>query len=474
MFYRGRNSIVELYIKYFERDFILMNKELPILNRTLTLRHLVFFGLAFMAPMVFFLTYGVVVQISEGMLPTGYAIAVIVMLFTAYSYGKMVKLYPVAGSSYTFVQKSINAHTGFLVGWAILMDYLFSPMIAALTVGIFVSSFLPFLPASIIILVFVAIISTINILGIKITVKFNTFSVALQILTIVLFIVLSIKGVVNGMGTGSLISSQPFFNPDVEFFNIFAAVPLLIFSFLGFDAVTTLSEETINPKENLPKAIFLIAIIAGIVFITVSYFAQIVYPDYHSFTHPDSAAMEIATFIGGNLFTSIFLAVLIIANFSAAVAHSASGSRVLYAMGRENVLPKKVFGYISPKFNTPIYNILLIALFCLIALFIDLATATSFVSYGALLAFTFVNLSVIFHYFIREKNRSIKGIISYLIVPLIGASLTAFMWLKLDIHSLLLGTGWVVLGIIYLLYLTKGFSQPPPVLIFEETISEHQ
>lgn len=437
------------------------------LSRTLSLRHLVFFGLAFMAPMVFFLTYGIVAQLTHGMLPTGYAIAVIVMLFTAYSYGQMVKAYPVSGSSYTFVQKAINGHNGFLVGWAIYMDYLFSPMIAALTTGIFVSAFLPFIPAPVIIIFFVLVISTINILGIKITVNFNILSVIIQVLTILFFIALSVKGVLDGVGTGTLISSLPFINPEVNSTLVLAGVPLLIFSFLGFDAVTTLSEEAIEPRKNLPKAIFLILLVAGTVFITLSYFIQLVHPDYSSFSDPDSAAIEIATFIGGNLFTSIFLAVIILANFSAATAHTASGSRVLYAMGRDNVLPNKIFGYISPRFKTPVYNILLIALFCLIGLIIDLETATSFVSFGALLAFTFVNLSVVFHYFIKEKRRDLKGAILYLLLPVIGASLTFTMWLKLDIRSLILGASWVFLGMLYLAYITKGFKQPPPELEFD-------
>lgn len=436
------------------------------LSRTLSLRHLVFFGLAFMAPMVFFLTYGIVTQLTHGMLPTGYFIAVIVMLFTAYSYGQMVRAYPLSGSSYTFVQKSINSHSGFLVGWAIYMDYLFSPMIAALTNGIFVSAFLPFIPTWSVIIFFILVITTINILGIKITVNFNIFSVALQILTIILFIILCIRGVLDGAGTGTLISTLPFFNPEVEFVLVFAGVPLLIFSFLGFDAVTTLSEEAIEPTKNLPRAIFLILLIAGTVFIILSYFIQLVHPDYTSFLDPDSAAIEIATFIGGNLFTSFFLAMIILANFSAAAAHTASGSRVLYAMGRDNVLPRKIFGYISPRFQTPVYNILLIALFCLIALIIDLETATSFVSYGALLAFTFVNLSVIFHYFIKQKNRNAKGIFFYFVLPIIGALLTATMWFQLDIRSLTLGTIWIILGIIYLAYMTKGFRKPPPEIDF--------
>lgn len=173
-------------------------------------------------------------------------------------------------------------------------------------------------------------------------------------------------------------------------------------------------------------------------------------------------------YVGGNIFTSIFVAIGLTAGFASAVASGTSASRILYAMGRENVLPIKIFGYLSPKYSTPVFNILIIGVIALSALFLNLTTAISLINFGALFAFFFVNLSVVAHYFIRKKQRSIKGIIRYLIIPLIGAALIGLLITKLDKHSLLLGGTWLLIGFIYLLNLTKMFKQLPPELGLEE------
>lgn len=245
-------------------------------------------------------------------------------------------------------------------------------------------------------------------------------------------------------------------------------IPILCFSFLGFDAVTTISEETKNPRKSIPRAIYLVTIIGGLYYFIGSYFLQLVWPDYQSFKAPEAAYMEIAMYIGGNFLISYMLAEGIMSSFSSAIASGTSASRILFAMGRERVLPAKIFGYLSPKYRTPVFNILIIGGVALSALFLSLTTAVSLINFGALFAFTFVNLSVIAHYYFRKKQRSLMGTIRYLIIPLIGASLTGFFWIKLDIYSLILGGTWFAIGFVYLLNLTKMFRQPPPELAIEQ------
>ncbi|MCP1357734.1 APC family permease [Aneurinibacillus migulanus] len=441
----------------------------PTLKRSLTLKHVILFGLSFMAPVTVFATYGVAIEKTNGMIPTAYAIALFVMLLTAYSYGKLVQEYPTAGSSYTFTQKAINPHIGFLVGWGILLDYLFSPMISALLVGVFASSYFPAIPMPVWIVLFITVVTVVNIIGIKFAANFNTYMVIFQILFIVLFCLLSAKGLMEGKGTGELFSMLPFFSPDVQLSALLGVVPLLCFTFLGFDAVATLSEETNQPKTTLPKAIFLVPLIGGVLYILVTYLAQTVFPNIASFKDPESAAMDILFYVGGNFLTTFFLAVTLTAGFASAVASGGSAARILYAMGREHILPNKVFGYISPRFHTPVYNILIISAIALSSMFLDIVTATSFINFGALFAFVFVNLSVIAHYFIRKKKRSGRYIIAYLMIPLVGALITFLFLIKLDVHSLILGGSWLTLGFIYLLYLTKLFTQRPPEMDFEDS-----
>ncbi|MFD0693524.1 APC family permease [Paenibacillus sp. GCM10027628] len=441
------------------------------LRRTLTLFPVVIFGLAYMAPMTVFGTYGVAALTSHGMLPAAYIIALVAMLFTAFSYGPMVRAYPVAGSAYTYTQKSISPHVGFLVGWAILMDYLFLPMINILLNAIYLSAAFPAIPMWVWIVAWVFILTLVNILGIKVTTSLNVILIAFQVLVLVLFVIFSIKGIAGGMGTGTFFSSLPFYNPEVSFSYVLAGAAILCLSFLGFDSVTMLSEETLDAKKTIPKAVVLTALIGGLLCIFVSYVSHMVFPDYNSFANPDSASLEIAERIGGTLFSSVFLAGLITTGVASGLSSHASVSRLLFAMGRDGVLPQKIFGYIHPKYKTPVYNVILIGLFSLSALFLDLVTAASFINFGALVAFTFVNLSVIFCYYIKQRRRSAKETVCYLIFPVIGALFNIWLWTNLDKHAMILGIVWAACGFVYLLYLTKMFGKRPPEIHFESTES---
>ncbi|MEH7108971.1 APC family permease [Bacillus sp. JJ1764] len=438
------------------------------LKRALTLKMVVFFGLTYMAPTTLLTTYGIAVSGTNGMIPTAYAIALFIMLFTAYSYSQMSKALPNSGAAYTYAQKSLNPHFGFLVGWTIIIDYLFSPMISALFNAIALNAMFPSIPMYVWIISFIVIVTTVNIFGIKLAANFNTILLIFQILSLVWFVTLAIKGLHAGKGAGTLFSTAPFYDSHITLSTLLSIVPILCFSFLGFDAVTTLSEETKDPMKTIPKGIYLVTFIGGLIFIVGAYFLQMVYPNFQSFKDPASAYIDIQIYVGGMIFNSIMNAIGITAGFASAVASGTSASRILYAMGRENVLPKKFFGYLSPKFQTPVFNILLIGVIALSAIFLNLNTAISLINFGALFAFFFVNLSVIAHYYFRKKQRSFKGTILYLVIPLIGAALIGLLMKNLDKHSLILGGTWLLVGFIYLLNLTKMFRQLPPELGLEE------
>ncbi|MED4074416.1 APC family permease [Priestia endophytica] len=439
-----------------------MTKETSELKPLLNTRHIILFGLSFMAPITVFSTYGIAINQTKGMVPTAYIIALMVILFTAYSYAKMVKVYPATGSAYAFVQKGINSHLGFLVGWVILLDYMFSPMISSLLFGTMLNAYFPNVPIELCIVFFVMVVTIVNILGIKIATNVNTFLVFFQISFILIFSFFCIQELMSGKGTGELFTSEPFYSASVDWSNILSVVPLLCFSFLGFDAVTTLAEETKNPKKALPKAIFAITLIGGLLFVIATYFAQAIFPTFSTFQNPDTAIVDVIKYAGGNFLNSLFVSVVLTSSVSSAIASGTSGARILYAMGRDNVLPKKVFGYVSLTFKTPIYNLLIIACIALSAIFLSIETATSLINFGALFSFMFVNIAVIVHYVIREKQRTPRSIIFNLLIPLIGAVIILLFITKLNIYSLFLGGTWLLVGFVYLLYLTKIFKKRPP------------
>lgn len=391
------------------------------------------------------------------------------MLFTAASYGKLVKVFPTAGSAYTYTQKAINRHLGFLVGWSSLLDYLFLPMVNALLTKIYLTALFPEVPTWIWVVLFVGIVTILNLRSVNVLANFNTLFVLIQIAIMVVFIILVVKGLHNGEGTGEVVTIQPFINGGMDYSAIITGATILCFSFLGFDAVTTLSEETPDPKKTIPKAIFLTALWGGIIFITSSFFIQLFFPDMSRFKEPDAALPEIALYVGGKLFQSIFLCATFVNTLASGLASHASVSRLLYVMGRDKVFPEKWFGFIHPKWKTPAINVVIVGVISLSALFFDLVTAASLINFGALMAFTFVNLSVISHFVFREKkHRTIKGCINYLIMPLIGAISIAILWINLETSSLIMGLGWFIIGFCYLLFITKAFRTVPPQYQVEE------
>lgn len=438
------------------------------LQRVLGLRSLVLFGLAYMTPIIVLGIFGIVAEATQGASASAYAVALVAMIFTAASYGRLSAAFPVSGSAYTYVRKTVDSRAGFAVGWAILLDYLFLPMVIWLIGAAYMQAQFPGVPTWVWIVAFIALTTILNVLGLKVADKTNLVLMVFQGLVLVLFVGLSIVFVSGGGGTGSLFDVGPFIGEGGGFAAITAGAAIAAYSFLGFDAITTFTEETKEPKKTLPRAILLVAIIGGIIFILVSYTTQLVYPG-GTFDDVGSAAFTIAGQIGGAAFSAFFLAGLIIAQFTSGLAAQASASRLLFAMGRDGVLPRKLFGAIATKFKTPVFNITLIGIVGLIALFLDITTSTSFILFGAFLAFTMVNVGVI-AYFVREKKEGRShNTFSHVISPLLGAIVCAYLLFQLDTTAITLGLIWLGVGLIVLAIATKGFRQAPPeVAVAEE------
>lgn len=441
------------------------------LERTLSLKAVVLFGLAYMTPLIVLGTFGVVASTTHGAVPTAYIITTVAMLFTAYSYGIMSRAYPVSGSAYTYVRKTIDARVGFMVGWGILLDYFFLPMVIWLIGAAYLHARFPGVPSWVFLLGFIAITTVLNVYGIKLAAKVNSLLMAFQVLVIGFFVLLSVSHIVHGGGTGALFSMAPFFNAHSSFATVAAGAAVAAYSFLGFDAVTTLTEETIDPKRNIPRAIILTALIGGAIYVVVGYTTQLVHPG-GTFADPDSAAFGIAKAIGSDLFGAVFLAGMVLAQFTSGIAAQASASRLLFAMGRDSVLPRKLFGAVHSRFHTPVFSIVLTGVIGVIALFLNVLSAASFINFGAFVAFTMVNISVIFMVSKDEEARNRYGVLKGIVVPLIGALVNLWLLTKLDIHAVVLGLIWLTIGLIQLAYLTRFFSRQPPEVSFDDNEAE--
>ncbi|MGL4418051.1 MAG: APC family permease, partial [Plesiomonas shigelloides] len=428
----------------------------PQLKKTLSLWQVVMMGLAYLTPMAVFDTFGIVTDITDGHVPSSYLIALIGVLFTALSYGKLVRRFPSAGSAYTYAQKAFNPYIGFMVGWSSLLDYLFMPMINALLAKIYLTALFPNVEPWIFIFGFVSLMTFMNLRGINVVANLNSMIVTLQIAIIVVFISLVAYGVYQGEGLGTVASTKPFFSENAHLLPMLTGATILCFSFLGFDGISSLSEETPNAERVVPKAIFLTALIGGVIFISVSYFLQLYFPDISRFHDPDAVLPEIALYVGGKLFQSVVLCLTTVAVLASGMASHAGVSRLLYVMGRDAVLPEKVFGFVHSKWHTPAINVLLVGAIALSAVSFDLVTATALVNFGALVAFTFVNLAVVAQFYIREKrNKTMKETVQYLILPLLGAMTVGVLWMNLEESSLVLGLTWALVGVVYMAVLTR-------------------
>ncbi|CAI9005156.1 Putrescine importer PuuP [Pseudomonas sp. IT-P100] len=436
------------------------------LQRTLSLGSVVLFGIAYMTPIIVLGTFGILAQSTAGMVPAAYLAALVAMFFTAMSYGRMASAFPVAGSAYSYVRKAISPKLGFIAGWAVLLDYLFLPMAIWLIGAAYLNSAFPAVPQWIWVLAFIGITSAINIVGLKLANGINALLMLVQFLVLIAFVALCVH-YVGGDASTPLWSVKPFFNGDMQMPLIMSGAAIACYSFLGFDAVSTLTEETRDPRRTIPRAIMLITLIGGLIFVGVSYFVQIAHPSFQ-FDSVDSAAYEIARNIGGDLFVSIFLIGLIVGQFASGLSAQASGSRLLYAMGRDGVLPKSFFGALHERFGTPINSILLCAVVALLALKLDVTTSTSFINFGAFLAFSLVNLSVIFHYWIGGEKKGLRELVLFLIFPFIGLAADLWLMVSLDHLAIYLGLSWLAIGVVYLAVLTGGFRRQPPEMDFQE------
>jgi amino acid transporter len=433
------------------------------LKRALGLPSLVLFGLVYMVPLTVFTTYGIVTETSGGRLPLSYIVTTIAMVFTALSYARMSAAIPIAGSTYTYTQRTFGAPVGFLAGWSLLLDYLFLPMLNYLVIGLYLNAALPAVPEWVIIVVTIAIITVLNIIGIVSVARANFLIIAIQTIFIVVFVVMAIAKT-TGYGTVDLMAPFTGDHTADGMGPILAGAAILCLSFLGFDAVSTLSEEARDAKRTVPRAIMIATIVSGIIFILLSYVSQLVFPS-NKFADVDTGSVDVMTAAGGAFMSTFFTAAYVAGAAGSALTSQASVARILYAMGRDGVLPRKIFGHVSVKFSTPTWAILFVSVVSLLAVVVPLDILASVVSFGALVAFSAVNLSVIKHYFVDMRERNI---VANLIAPVIGFLLTAWLWTSLSGTALIVGLIWLAIGFIWLLAVTRGFRRPTPVLDIEE------
>ncbi len=434
------------------------------LARTLGLWSIVGLGLGYMTPTVIFDTFGIVSQETENVVPTAYLLALVVMLFTALSYGRMTVVFPSAGSAYTYTSSTMSPNLGFLIGWAALLDYLLLPLVNALIIRSYMYSFFPDVPQWIWVIVYVAAVTTMCLVSMTNTSRLNMILVVFEVVLIAVFLVLATKSLMDGMGNGTIFSTRPAWHEGVSPTLVITGATIVAFSFIGFDAITMYTEEA-KSTSTVPKAIMLSLLIGGGIFFVAAWFTQSLFPntaDFNEESLENSALPQIAFMVGGHLFKILLTAAAFAATTASSLASHASVSRLLYVMGRNGQgAVGKFFGHLHPSFQTPSNAILFVGAVSLMAIEFNLDFIASLINFGALIAFTFVNLTVIFYFAYRRREiHTPAQIFRNIVLPGIGVLLTVVMWLHLSPEATRYGIIWFCIGIAVLLVITRFFRRP--------------
>lgn len=421
--------------------------------KKMSLWQVVIIGVAYMTPMVVFDTFGIVSGITDGRVPLAYLLALVAMLLTAFSYARFARKTDKPGSAYTYTAESCGIKAGFFVGWCALMDYMLLPLVNSLLAGIYLAAVFPIVPYWVWVCVFTGLVTLINCFRINILANLSIVFVVAPLILMLLFIYLVVQGIGTEQGYNHVLTIAPLFNGDSSLLPLIAGASILCFSFLGFDAVTTMSAETKEPKKNIPRAVLLTTLTGGVIFFSASWFIQLYFPTNVRFNNPEEALPEIVLYVGGTLFQAVFLVAQIMNTFASGLATHASASRLIHIMGRDGIFHKGTFGQLHTKLGTPLYAVLTIGLVSLLAITLDLATVVSMVSFGALIAFTAVNFSVFMKFFVQDGQRQgAKNIFFNVLLPFTSVAVMLGLWVNLERMALICGCAWLAVGVVLYVY----------------------
>jgi amino acid transporter len=425
------------------------------LSRALSTKDLIIYGMILMLPIAPYAVFGFVWGAARGMVPLAYLLGLVGMFFTALSYAAMSQAFPLAGSVYTYAHRGLHEIAGFFSGWLILLDYILVPALLYLFSAVALRPIFPSVPPWIWLTGFIAFNATANLLGIEFTARVNRYMLVMELATLALFVVLGLKTLYGGAGAGAL-TLAPIYNPQVFSWSMVAgATSIAVLSFLGFDGISTLSEESRGDRNAVGRATVLSLLLVGVLFMLQTWIATDLARGMH-FASPDTAFYEVAERAGGAWLRLVTILAIVIAQAIAnAMAGQAAVSRVLFAMARDGKLPS-ILAKVHPRYHTPYVSTLLVSVVSLlVGLFFAerLDDLTRVVNFGALTGFVLLHLSVINHYFLRQRS---GDWLRHLVCPLAGLTIILFVLFEMDRAAKILGACWIAAGILYYLALLRS------------------
>lgn len=432
----------------------------PRLRRVLTFWDLIFYGIIVIQPTAPLPSFGIVNSVSRGQAVTAILIAMIAMMLTAVSYGRMARAYPNAGSAYTYVGRELHPNLGLLTGWSIALDYVLNPTIGVIWCSKAAMNMVP-LPFMVWAAFFAAAFAIVNLLGIRTNARANSILTIGMLTVIICFFVVAFGYLFDQSGIASWFSLKPLYNPETfSWSSVKTGTSIAVLTYMGFDSISTLSEDVQNPQRNILLATVSLCLITGVLGGFEVYVGQLVWPNFHSYPDIDTAFVSVAGKVGGAWMFYLMDATLLVATVGSSIGAQLGASRLLYAMGRDNVIPQRFFGKLDPVRNTPRNNILLTGVLALAGAWVlSYQVGAELLNYGAFIAFMGVNLACLKRSLPRTRSRNVYQWVLGIVAPLAGFVVCLYIWWSLRTVAKVAGTAWLVVGIIYCAARTRGFRE---------------
>ena len=418
------------------------------LHRTLTLRDLVVYGIICIQPTAPMPMFGVVSQEAQGHVVTTVLIAMIAMLLTAVSYGRMARVYPSAGSAYAYISGEFGRTAGFFTGWSILLDYLLNPLICTIWCSSAAANFIPGVPAPLWNIFFAGLFTILNLRGVEASARTNQLLAIFMGAVVVWMLACILRYFLLQPPHDAAFYTRPFFDPATfQIARVSTGVSIAALTYIGFDSISTLSEEAINPHRNIMRATVLTCLLTGVLAAIECYAGQLVWPDFRHYPDLDTAYVFIAERVGGKALFTLVNGTLLLATIASGTGAMLGSARLIYGMGNGGALPR-AFAYVSPGSGVPSRNVLLCGAIALIGAWtINYQLGAEMLNFGAFLAFIGVNAAALRHYYWNSQTRRFADAL----MPLVGAAVCLYIWWSLRWQAKLAGFLWLGAGAIYFL-----------------------
>jgi putrescine importer len=429
----------------------------PRLRRTLTLWDLILYGMIVLQPVAPMSAFGALSDRGRGHVVTAILIAMVAMLFTAISYGRMARAYPSAGSAFTYVAQEIHPSIGYVTGWSMVLDYVVNPLVCVTWCAGQAHEFAPAIPDWGWKIIFAVAFTLLNLRGIKTSARVNAGLTAGMSAVVVVIFVTAIRYIFGHPHSDAHFFTRPFYDPQTfTWGNLFGCTSIAVLSYIGFDGISTLSEEAENPRRNILLATVLTCVVIGFLSAAEVYVAQLVWPATEAFPNPDTAYVWAAARTWMPLFTIVGVT-LVVANFGSGMGAHIGAARLLYGMGRSNALPSSFFGAIDPKHQVPRNNVIFVGTLALLgSFFLTYGRGIELLNFGALISFMGVNASAFVRYFLHAAQKKAWN----LIPPVLGFVICLALWLSLSRPAQIVGSIWMIAGIAFGIWKTRWFRVP--------------